>query len=318
MAKASSAPRVSIIMAVYNGQEYLNIAIDSILGQTFKDFELLIIDDGSRDDSADIIKGYGDPRVKYVYQDNQGLAGALNTGLRHAAGEYVARMDCDDISYPERLQLQVEYLDKHRTVALLGTCFDLIDLDGRIIDRSYHLTRNQDIYDEFLVRNPFGHGTIMVRRSILEKVGVYDREHPIEDYELWWRIARKFETANLPEFLYGWRVNPEGISHGGSNKRQKFIINLMQQIWDEHGLIITARQTKASVEYYEKLGPKYAEQYRYFLAAMSLGLKRQHRLPDYARLTAQLVRSAPARKVLSDSRAHPTSHNYNWKLLNRR
>ncbi len=104
-------PKVSVLMTVYNGQEYLNIAIDSILKQTFKDFELIIMDDGSTDNTRFVVENYNDKRIVYVYQDNQGQAAALNNGIQIARGDYIARMDADDISYKNRLELQVKFLD---------------------------------------------------------------------------------------------------------------------------------------------------------------------------------------------------------------
>jgi glycosyltransferase involved in cell wall biosynthesis len=312
---SSKDPLVSIVMPVYNAQEFLNIAIDSILNQTYKHFELILIDDGSTDNSASIIRNYDDKRIKYHHQKNQGLVKTLIKGFGLAEGEFVARMDADDISYPERLERQVAYLKKHPKTALLGTCYDLIDLDGRIIDRSYHLTEPDDIYGEFLVRNPFGHGTAMMRRTYYEAVGGYDPDEPIEDYELWWRIAKNYPVANLPEFLYGWRVNPTGISHSTSIKRQAQITALMERIWQEHDSLSPPREHKAALARYRAFGPKYEEQYRYYLAALCLAFKATGQRLSYAQLFTTLATSRTSRKVLSDDKAHPTSHNYNWKLL---
>src|SRR5437868_7347070 len=143
-------PLVSVIMTVYNAQEYLNMAVDSILNQTYKNLEFIIINDGSTDNSGHIIEAYNDPRIKYIPQKNQGLAAALNKGIGLAKGKYIARMDHDDISYQMRLEKQVEFMEDNREVAMAGTSFDLIDSDSGIIGSSYHLDRGQDIKIEFL------------------------------------------------------------------------------------------------------------------------------------------------------------------------
>jgi glycosyltransferase involved in cell wall biosynthesis len=307
-----SKAKVSVVMAVYNGQEYLNIAIDSVLLQTHKNLELIIIDDGSTDNSKNIIKNYDDKRVRYIYQDNQGLAAALNHGIKAATGSYIARMDCDDISYPTRLAEQIAYLEKKKSVMMVGTSFDLVDQDGRIIDRSIHLDRATDIKLEFLVRNPFGHGTVMIRKNALENTGVYDSEQPIEDYELWWRIVQNYPVANIPKQLYGWRVNPESMSHKGDNKRQKYINKLMSDIWSKNDkLTLNKNDIKSGFDHYEKLGPKYQEQYLYFLAALNLALRKKRRYIESIKLS-QSLRGLPGGKIAyRDMKKHPRSHNYN-------
>lgn len=301
---------VSVVMAVYNGQEYLNIAIDSILLQTYENLELVIVDDGSTDHSRSIIESYKDPRIKYYWQKNRGLAAALNRGISRSTGKYIARMDADDISHPDRLKKQVTYLEKNKNIALLGTSFNIVDDNNCTIGHSYHLDRNEDLQIEFLVRNPFGHGTIMVRRNIIAKVGGYDENQPIEDYDLWWRIAKNHEVANLSDSLYGWRVVASGISHGSSDKRQAAIHNVVSHIWLESKVDLKSSQIQSGLQHYNKLGPGYREQYVYMLAALVVASSKLGRYIVSAKLMTKLVHIPEVRKAIKDIRKHPLSHNY--------
>lgn len=311
-------PLVSVIMTVYNAQEFLNMAIDSILLQSYTNFELIIIDDGSTDQSPSIIQAYRDLRIKYYRQKNRGLSAALNAGIKKTRGEYIARMDHDDISYPTRLEKQVQYLERNSDVAMLGTSFDFIDEDSGIIGKAYTLDRNQDLKIEFLTRNPFGHGTIMIRRAVIIEIGGYDTTEPIEDYELWWRISKKYKVANLTEFLYGWRIVSSGMSHGGSAKRQDPIAKLMQRIWFEsEPPKISIREFKAAIGHYYKLGPQYREQYVYMVCTLVLGLYKMGRPWLALKIFVKLLRVDGALGVLKDLHEHPFSHNYNLGVIDK-
>ncbi len=312
-----TTPLISVVMPVYNGQEYLNIAIDSLLLQSYKNFELILVDDGSTDHSANLINQYNDKRLRYIYQKNQGLAAALNHGFNEARGRYIARMDCDDISYQKRLEHQVAFLEKNKKVALVGAGYDLIDQDGRIIDRSVHLVRNQDLQLEMLVRNPFGHGTIMLRRQALAKTGLYDTSQPVEDYDLWHRIAQKYSVANLPEQLYGWRVNPSGISHGNMSLRRKQIKKLVDKIWQEDAISPRHYDVKEAAAYYAKLGPKFAEQHTYMIACLYLGLRRRGKYTQAATLRLKAGRLPGLKAAIKDLGNQPGSHNYNLEYIRR-
>lgn len=306
-------------MAVYNGQDYLSEAIGSILNQTYKDFEFLVVDDGSTDQSAKIIKEYKDKRLKYIHQKNQGLAAALNNGVALAKGNYIARQDADDISYPNRLKEQLEFLETHHDVALLGSCFDIINVNSEIVGRSYHLDRNQDIQTEFLLRNPFGHGTVMVRKSVLQEVGGYDGKQEIEDYELWWRIAKSYKVANLPESLYAWRVSPQGISHGGSQKRQLPLSVLMQQIWSEAQIPeISFSRVSTGVKHYSKLGFDYRQQYLFMLSSVVVGMfKMGYKISSLVSFFNLVLASPGVLRIMLQLYKNPQSYFYNLSNLSK-
>lgn len=210
----TNAPRVTVLMSVYNGEGHLREAIESILNQTFGDFEFVIVDDGSTDNTAAILDSYADARIVRVHNEaNIGLTKSLNKGLGLARGEYIARQDADDVSLLERLDKQVMYLDKHPSVGLVGTTYDIISCEGRLLQVADVPTENSILQQKLLESNCFCHGSVMFRRICLHHVGGYRTFcGPAEDYDLWLRIAEHFELANLPDRLYQYRFNPESIS----------------------------------------------------------------------------------------------------------
>jgi glycosyltransferase involved in cell wall biosynthesis len=214
MSSLHACPRVTLILPVYNGEAYLRPAIDSLLRQTFRDFELLIIDDGSTDGSAAIVASYGDERIRFQRNArNLGLIATLNKGFELARGEFIARMDCDDISLPHRLERQLDYLACHPDVALVGSWFE--KLQGR------HSRVVKTPVDHAAIRfflifdNTFLHSSIMIRRSLLEQFNLrFDPAFPYaEDYELWVRISRYARVANIPEVLVQYRDHADNTSN---------------------------------------------------------------------------------------------------------
>ncbi len=200
-------------MSVYNSEAYLPEAIDSILNQTFDDFEFIIIDDGSKDGSLKIIKSYKDNRIRLISRSNKGLTASLNEGLKLAKGEYIARQDSDDISIPTRLQKEVAYLDANPRVALVGSNYTVMEVDGTKLTTTNVFTRPADLKLTQITCNQYGHGSIMLRRSILKKTGDYDDSVGyVEDYDLWTRISRFADIANIEEPLYLYRRNTESIT----------------------------------------------------------------------------------------------------------
>ena len=208
-------PQVSVILPVYNAQSYLRESIDSILAQSFQDFELIIINDGSTDASLEIISSYGDERIILINQENAGLPISLNRAIRVAKGQYLARQDADDVSLPHRLTEQVAYLNVHPQCALLGTWADIL-VENTPTNRGLnHPHLNGDIQMKLLFFNCFVHSSIMIRKIALEKSGLYPEDpdkFPPEDYDLWLRIAKYFEVANLPKPLLRYRELPSSIS----------------------------------------------------------------------------------------------------------
>lgn len=211
-------PRVTVLMPVFNGAKYLREAIDSIIAQTFHDFEFLIINDGSTDDSVSIINSYTDSRIRLENNEsNLGLIATLNYGIDLARGEYVARMDCDDISSPSRLATQVEFMDNNPAVGLCGTWIKVFG-DREWINR--YPTTHEAISCGLLFATMFAHPTVLWRREPFAHFKLYydPKYQHAEDYELWTRCARSMRTANIPKPLLRYRLHEQQVS---SRKQQE-------------------------------------------------------------------------------------------------
>ncbi len=215
--------KVTVLMSVYNGEKYLREAVDSILNQTFKDFEFIIINDGSTDKTLKILNSYNDPRMKIINnKKNIGLTRSLNKGLSIAKGEYIARQDSDDISMPERLEKQVDFLERNKTVGLIGTYSYIINGKGRILYKSKS-SRSEDISKNLIRGNVFAHGSVMFRKFLLEKVGAYREEFKTsQDYDLWLRLIEITKAFRISEFLYKWRLLPDSISATKRIQQEKY------------------------------------------------------------------------------------------------
>ena len=200
-----SNPKVSVIMSVYNGEKYLQEAIESILNQTFENFEFIIVNDAATDKTKEILECYKekDSRIRIITNTvNIGLTKSLNKIIKRASGVYLARMDADDIALPQRLEKQVDFLRVHPEVGLLGTSSFEINKKGDIINKKKIPVLDSDIRFALIKSNPFFHSSVMMRKAILEKAGGYDKNIEIsQDYELWFRIAKETKMANLDEFL---------------------------------------------------------------------------------------------------------------------
>lgn len=197
-------PRVTVLLPAYDCALFLREAVDSVLAQTLRDFELVVIDDGSTDGTAQVLQSYDDPRMVVLTQENQGMAAALNRGLALARGEYVARMDADDRSAPQRLERQVAFLDGHPEVVVVGSRYRTMDVHGVPGSVVRLMRHDKDLRREMYLSSPFTHGCVMLRRQAVLAVGGYDGSlWPAEDYDLWTRIGGGL--ANLPESLYDYR-----------------------------------------------------------------------------------------------------------------
>jgi Glycosyl transferase family 2 len=201
-------------MPVFDGAAFLRPALESILTQTGVDLELVVIDDGSTDDTPGILAAIDDPRLLVVRQPHAGLVAALNRGLELARGTYVARMDADDLSLPGRLEAQARFLDRHPQTALVGSRFAHVDEEGHCLNDGVWLPRlHESIWVEML-RGRLGvlHATAMVRRPVLQELGGYDPDFSSsEDVELFARLLHRYRAANLPHVLYLWRIRRASI-----------------------------------------------------------------------------------------------------------
>jgi glycosyltransferase involved in cell wall biosynthesis len=207
-------PKISVVMSVYNADKYLKDSIESILSQTFTDFEFIIINDGSTDKSFEILKYYEnkDSRIKIISRENKGLIYSLNEGIKLAKGEYIARMDADDISYPDRFKIQLDYI-KENNLILCGTWANIINEFGEKTGEMTYPPKSEKIKIFGLLHNPFIHSSLIFKKDIFDKVGGYNPAFKhIEDYELWTRIMFKYKTDNIEENLLQYRVHENQIT----------------------------------------------------------------------------------------------------------
>lgn len=229
----AALPQVSVLMSVYNGEKFLGQAIDSILGQTFTDFEFIIINDGSIDRTGEILQNYQmrDHRIRIYTQQNSGLIASLNRGCKLARGVYIARMDADDVSLPQRLARQVSFLECHPQVGVVGTGVQIIDNRGNPL-YIYHFPTSPNLLKWALALfNPISHPTVMMKRSLVQQVGGYHPDMLIaEDYDLWWRLSKITQLANIPETLLYLRWHSENVTKVFAAKNQHTAIKINQRI----------------------------------------------------------------------------------------
>ncbi len=206
-------PKVSVIMPVFNAADYLSEAIKSILEQTYTDWELIIINDGSTDDSEAIIRSYTDERIRYFENEhNMGLIATLNKGIGLCGGEFIARMDADDISMPERFRIQMKFLEKHKDYAICGGNALIINEKGEVTGKIVNFESNEYLRINLLFSVPFIHPSMMIKANIL-KDNLFDKDYKhAEDYELWCRIAGLYKIANVPDFVLKYRWHTTNVS----------------------------------------------------------------------------------------------------------
>lgn len=248
--------KVSVIMPVYNSEEYLNQAIESMLNQTFKDFEFIIINDGSNDRSMEIINKYleKDNRIKvYSNESNKGLPYTRDRGLKLAQGEYIALMDADDISYKDRLAIQVEYLDKFNDVFMVASNFDIIE-DGNIKRNRNIKLKNNKIVDnnlldyEILFHNPIGNSTVMFRKSIIDKQKISYRKECFvaQDYAFWVDCKKNNKFNIINKSLVAYRQGHNNITKKSlsnrSLERKRVIYEIRSRAIRNSGLVLTNSQ----------------------------------------------------------------------------
>lgn len=201
--------KVSVLMPVYNASLYLKEAIESVLKQTFVDFELIIIDDGSTDDSFEIVKNYKDDRIR-LFQNNHNFIATLNEGIAMANGKYIARMDADDVMLPCRLDTQVEFMEQHPEIDLCGSFAQVLGGSYRIVSTCFN---HNSIVSSFLLHNSMIHPSIIAKRNVLTSIKYRDGYLCAEDYKLWTDLSiAGFRFANIPEVLLLYRSSEKQVT----------------------------------------------------------------------------------------------------------
>jgi glycosyltransferase involved in cell wall biosynthesis len=207
-------PKISVLMPAYNAAKYIYKAIASVLDQTYSDFELLIINDGSTDDTASVALSFNDPRIVLINTEHEGIAAALNTGLRLADGSFIARFDADDICLPQRLEKQLNFLEDHPDYVLVGSDAEYILENGDFLFNFQCIAHsNEEIQRNLYVYCPFIHSTVMYKRDEVIKAGGYNvHAHNFEDYLLWTSISKVGKLQNLREPLIKVRLNASSVT----------------------------------------------------------------------------------------------------------
>lgn len=206
-------PMVSVVLCTYNGSRFIKEAIDSILSQTFRDFEFIIWNDGSTDETEAIVKKYCDPRIRYFYHNNTGLGDALHAACERARGAFIARMDDDDISLPERLEQEVAYLNSHPECVLVSSAVFFINEKGDSIGRSFPCTSDEVLRASIFANNMIVHPMAMFRTKPYIEAGGYVRVRTSQDRVTWSRLSRYGQFANIPSPLGKYRLLNSSISH---------------------------------------------------------------------------------------------------------
>jgi glycosyltransferase involved in cell wall biosynthesis len=206
--------KISVLMAVYNGEKYIREAIDSILSQTMRDFEFIIVNDGSKDRTLEIIESYTDKRIVIVNnKKNLGLIDSLNKGLELARGKYIARLDHDDIAIPYRLYTQYSFMENHPYIDVVGSWTECIDPNGKSVKISRNVTDPILIKYEFIFNNVMLHSSIFFKTDLVRKNGGYSKEFiHSEDYEMYSNPQRELRCANIPEVLFKLRLHENSIT----------------------------------------------------------------------------------------------------------
>ncbi len=210
---SSTVPQISILLCVHNGERTVEQAINSLLAQTFKDFELIVINDGSTDSTLAQLEKFQDPRIFIQSIPRRGLTKALNVGLAQCRGEFIARVDADDVALPNRLERQAVFLNKHRSVGVIGTGYEILTENGSRKRATVPLLETDYEIKQALPKfNPFHHGSVMIRRQILIEEGGYDENFKLaQDYELWLRLSGRCQMANIGEVLMVRREGRETL-----------------------------------------------------------------------------------------------------------
>jgi glycosyltransferase involved in cell wall biosynthesis len=217
-------PKITVLMPAYNAGKYIAEAITSVLKQSFRDFELLIVNDGSTDNTVKIIESFHDERIVLIHQQNKGIASALNSGLARSRAAYIARFDADDICNPDRLRIQYDFITAYPEYHIIGSAADYMDVDGSYIFTQHpaaHL--DEEIQTLKYTVCPFIHSSVFYRKEVIVSNGGYNEHaYTFEDHFLWVNILKNAKACNLSQALIKVRLNPESITIDEKWRTRKF------------------------------------------------------------------------------------------------
>lgn len=257
-------PLISVLMPVFNAEKYISEAIDSILTQTFRDFEFIIINDGSTDGSEEIILHYADERIIYVRNEsNIGLIRTLNYGVSQAKGKYIARMDADDISLPNRLEYQYKFMELHPDVGICGSWVKTFTEKGNTSIWKYPENHEEILCRQFF-NVGFAHPAVMLRNNIFE-IRYTEGFIACEDYELWYRLLKQTIGANLPTVLLNYRFSPNQVSHKDNTQQIQNANRVRKSMLNDLGIEVDEERQNLHSTIFSPLWPK---QYDFFYKAI--------------------------------------------------
>tara|TARA_R110000765_G_C18962354_1_gene609546 strand:- start:3936 stop:4847 length:912 start_codon:yes stop_codon:yes gene_type:complete len=239
------SPLVSVVMPIFNAQNYISKALESILHQTYQNLEIIVINDGSTDSSREILESFNDPRIKLISRENRGLIATLNEGIALSSGMYIARMDADDICYPARIERQVEYLESHKDIGVLFTGLEYIDAKGSVIKTNVTSKFREVFPVQLLFGCPVCHPTAIFNLRLLAKEDIkYDSDFKnTEDFELWTRLISRTKVGILAGELFQYRIHTQSIT-STNNLNQR---NIAVKAISENLLHVKSTRIKKSI-----------------------------------------------------------------------
>lgn len=250
-------PETTVLIPTYNCAKYLIECIESILNQTYSDYEILLIDDGSTDNSREIIETFSDPRIRYFRNEkNLGIVKTLNLGIDLASGEFIARMDADDIMVGDRLANQVKFLKENQSYGMVGAWYEVIDEEGRFIELLKTHLDSQFLRLALLFRNQFAHSAVTMRAEILRKLKYDGKFQYCEDHELWIRFSQRCQIANLPEKHLSYRWYQDNSCNANQTQLRISVLKLLSRELDYYGITHSASELMVHAAVCFGIGPK--------------------------------------------------------------
>lgn len=247
-------PTVSVVMSVHNCEKHIKEAVDSVLSQTFTDFEFIIVNDGSTDGTADILKSYCDPRIILIHQQNIGLTKSLNRAIAGASGTLIARQDADDRSLPHRLATQVAFLAEHPEIALVGSAVEVISGSGMPLATFRNPANPDEIRGVLRSHNCFCHGSVMFRRDSFFSLAGYDEFFvTAQDYDMWIRFSERFALANLAEPCYVYRFSTDSVTVKKMVSQHRMAVLARRFAAEREGTRLTATSPDEAAAYLSSL-----------------------------------------------------------------
>lgn len=309
-------PIISVVMPAYNAEHYIAEAIDSILNQTYSDFELIIVNDGSQDKTEEIVLSYSDDRIKYLKNEtNLGICKTLNKGINVAKGRYIARMDSDDISLPSRLGTQFIFMERHPNIVVAGS--DIIIFGDGISPHLGAMLHNpQECKAGLLFNSCFAHPSVIIRKEVLEKEHlIYKDEYKgLEDFELWWQLAKYGDLTNIHKPLLKYRRHSQQETHHVSDRVEKIFKDFINVRFSDLNINLSNQEVILIQKYSRRHHNQFSEQE--LLDYISLCIKIYKQYPSSSSKELDAVKQTLAKSIsyIAQNSPLPRSGFYYIKL----